>query len=71
MKRSISSLRTLFSAKKDQFEKTFGSDGVSIAELKIDFWKNFVMASLSKNLKNSVFWSVFNSNFSYKNGHSF
>ena len=44
-KKSISTLRTLFSAKKKHFEKIFAQDDVSLAELKIDFRKIFVKAN--------------------------
>ena len=39
VKNSISTLRTLFLAKKKHFEKNFVQDGVSLAELKINFGK--------------------------------
>ena len=70
-KKSISSLKPLFSAKKKHFEKIFGLDGVSNTELKIDFRKFFVMISLSENLKNSGFSLVFHPNLSYKNSCNF
>ena len=54
-KKSISTLRTLFSAKKTHFGKIFAQDGVFLAELKIDFRKIFVKASSSQNLENSGF----------------
>ena len=54
-KKSISTLRTLFSVEKKHFGKIFVQDDVSLAELKIDFRKIFVKASSSQNLENSVF----------------
>ena len=45
----------LFSVKKKHFEKFFAQDGVSLAELNIDFRKIFVKASSSQNLENSGF----------------
>ena len=54
-KKSISTLRTLISAKKRHFGKFFAQDGVFLAELKIDFRKIFVKASSSQNLENSGF----------------
>ena len=54
-KTSISTLRTLFSAKKKYFEKIFAQGGVSLDELKTDFRKIFVKASSFQNLENSGF----------------
>ena len=55
-KTSISTLRTLISAKKKHFEKHFAQGGVSLdEELKTDFRKIFVEASSSQNLENSGF----------------
>ena len=54
-KKSISTLRTLFSAKKTYFGKIFAQDGLFLAEQKIDFRKIFVKASSSQNLENSGF----------------
>ena len=54
-KKSISTLRTLFSAKKKHFERIFAQDGVSLAELKKDFRKIFVKASSFQILENSAF----------------
>ena len=48
-----------------QFEK-LAFYGVVLAELKIDLWKIFE-ASLSQNLQNSCFCSIFHRTFSYKN----
>ena len=53
--KSISTLRTLFSAKKTHFGKIFAQDGVFLAELKLDFRKVFVKASSSQNLEKSDF----------------
>ena len=69
-KKSISTLRTLFSSKKKYFEKIFAFVDVYLAKLKIDFRKIFVKASLSQNLQNSGFWPIFHQNFSYKNSHN-
>ena len=54
-KKSISTLRGLFSATKKHFEKIFAQDDVSLAELKKDFRKICVNASLFQNLENSGF----------------
>ena len=64
-KMSISTLRALFSAKKKHFGKFFTQDGVSLAELKIDFRKIFVKASSSQNFENSGFLPIFYPIFSY------
>ena len=70
-KRSILSLRPLISAKNKHFEKIFGLDGVSNAELKTHFRKIFVMASFSQNLQKSGFLAIFHPKFSYKNNDNF
>ena len=54
-KTSISTLRSLFSANKKTNREIFWVDGVSLAELEIDFRKVFLKASLSQNFKNSGF----------------
>ena len=54
-KKSISTLKSLVSVTKKHFEKIFVQDGVSLAELNIDFRKIFVKASSSQNLENSGF----------------
>ena len=46
--------KLFFSAKETHFGKTFAQGGVSLAELKIDFRKIFIKASLSQNLENSA-----------------
>ena len=70
-KKAISTLRILFSAKKKNFEKIFAKDDESLAELKIDFRKIFVKASLFQNRKNCGFCPIFLPNFSYKCAHNF
>ena len=57
--KSISTLRTLFSVKKEHFEKVFAQDDESLAKLKIDFRKIFVKAYSSQNLENSDFDQFF------------
>ena len=50
-KKSISTLKSLVSAKKKHFgKKFFAVDGVSFIKLKIDFRKIFVKGSSSQNL---------------------
>ena len=62
----ISTLRTLFSLKKKNFEKRFG---FFLVEPKIDLRKIFVKTSLSQNLQNSGFCPIFLRTFSNKNCH--
>ena len=54
-KKSISTLKSLFSAKKKHFEKFFMEDDVSLTEQKIDLRKIFVKAFSSQNLENTGF----------------
>ena len=65
-KKSISTLRTLFSVKNEHFYFIFGSDDVFTLELKIDLRKTFVTASLSQNLENSSGYSLAFHNFHIK-----
>ena len=54
-KKSVSTLKSLVSARKRHFGKMFAVDGVSFTKLKINFRKIFVKASSSQNLENSGF----------------
>ena len=71
MKGSISTLTTLFSAKMKFLKIIFGLGDVSTSELKTQFRKIFLKASLSQNLQKSGFSSAFRPNVFHKNTNNF
>ena len=64
--RSISSLRPLISPKKKYFEKWFGLDGVSNAELKMHYQEIFLWLFHLKISKYVGFSQIFVTNFHTK-----